>query len=64
MLAEIFFAGTETPEGKRYLGDKYFVVYNNSNDTLSADGLVLIEADLNSVQKYELTPDFRVRISR
>jgi len=59
VLAEIFFAGTETPEGKRYLGDKYFVVYNNSNDTLSADGLVLIEADLNSVQKYELTPDFR-----
>ena len=52
VLAEIFFAGTETPEGKRYNGDKYFVIVNNSDDTLSADGLILIEAELNSVQKY------------
>lgn len=59
VLAEIFFAGTETPEGKRYIGDKYFVVYNNSPDTLAADGLILIEADLNSVQKYDLDYDFR-----
>lgn len=59
VLAEIFFAGTETPEGKRYIGDKYFVVLNNSADTLSADGLILIEADLNSVQKYNMDNDFR-----
>ena len=59
VLAEIFFAGTETPEGKRYIGDKYFVIYNNAPDTLSADGLILIEADLNSVQKYNLDYDFR-----
>ena len=59
VLAEIFFAGTETPEGKRYIGDKYFVVCNNSPDTLAADGLILIEADLNSVQKYDLDYDFR-----
>ena len=60
VLAEIFFAGTETPEGKRYIGDKYFVLYNNSADTLSADGLILLEADLNSVQKYDLgDQDFR-----
>lgn len=60
VLAEIFFAGTETPEGKRYIGDKYFVLFNNAADTLSADGLILIEADLNSVQKYDLGDhDFR-----
>lgn len=60
VLAEIFFAGTETPEGKRYVGDKYFVVYNNADDTLSADGLTLVEADLNSTQKYDLgEQDFR-----
>ena len=60
VLAEIFFAGTETPEGKRYIGDKYFVIFNNSADTLSADGLILLEADLNSVQKYDLGDhDFR-----
>ena len=61
VLAEIFFAGTETPEGKRYIGDKYFVIYNNAPDTLSADGLILIEAELNSVQKYDLDDDFRDR---
>lgn len=62
VLAEIFFAGTETPEGKRYIGDKYFVVFNNSADTLAADGLILVEADLNSVQKYDLGDhDFRDR---
>lgn len=60
VLAEIFFAGTETPEGKRYIGDKYFVIVNNATDTLSADGLILLEADLNSVQKYDLGDhDFR-----
>lgn len=62
VLAEIFFAGTETPEGKRYIGDKYFVIFNNSTDTLAADGLILIESDLNSVQKYDLGDhDFRDR---
>ncbi len=62
VLAEIFFAGTETPEGKRYIGDKYFVIFNNSSDTLAADGLILIESDLNSVQKYDLGDhDFRNR---
>jgi len=60
VLAEIFFAGTETPEGKRYIGDKYFVLFNNAADTLSADGLILLEADLNSAQKYDLGDhDFR-----
>lgn len=62
VLAEIFFAGTETPEGKRYIGDKYFVIVNNAADTLAADGLILVEADLNSVQKYNLGDhDFRDR---
>ena len=60
VLAEIFFAGTETPEGKRYIGDKYFVLFNNSDSVLYADGLILLEADLNSVQKYNLGDhDFR-----
>ena len=61
VLAEIFYTGTETPEGKRYNGDKYFVIVNNSADTLSADGLILIESDLNSVQKYNMDNDFRDR---
>ena len=38
------------------------MVFNNSADTLYADGLILVEADLNSVQKYDLGDhDFRDR---
>jgi hypothetical protein len=59
VIAEVFFAGTQTPEGKNYIGDKYVVLYNNSNDTLDASGLVLIESKLKNTSKYTLTPDFR-----
>jgi len=59
VIAEIFFAGTQTPEGKNYIGDKYVVLYNNSSDTLYADGLVLVESKLKNTSKYTLTPDFR-----
>ena len=31
VIAEVFFAGTQTPEGKNYIGDKYFVLVNNSD---------------------------------
>lgn len=59
LLAEIFFAGTLTDEGKQYVGDKYFVLYNNSSRTLYADGLLLLESKLKNTQKLTLTPDFR-----
>lgn len=59
VLAEIFFAGTLTDEGKQYIGDKYVVIYNNSSKTLYADGLLLVESKLKNTQKFELTPDFR-----
>ncbi|MBQ9471142.1 MAG: DUF4876 domain-containing protein [Bacteroidales bacterium] len=57
LIAEIFFAGTETPEGKQYTGDKYFRIYNNSNDTLLADGLCIAESALLSNGKNDYTPD-------
>ena len=59
VIAEIFFAGTQTPEGKNYIGDKYVVLYNNSSDTLDAAGLVLVESKLKNTSKFTLTPDFR-----
>lgn len=59
VLAEIFTPGTQTPEGKTYVGDRYFVIYNNSGMTLYADGLVLLESKLKNTQKYTLEPDFR-----
>lgn len=59
VLAEIFTPGTQTPEGKTYLGDRYFVVFNNSSDTLYADGLVLLESKLKNTTQLTLRPDFR-----
>ncbi|RFS25092.1 DUF4876 domain-containing protein [Chitinophaga silvatica] len=57
IFKEIFFTGTVTPEGKQYNGDKYFILYNNSADTLYADGLVIAEASFLSTTKRVYTPD-------
>lgn len=57
VLSEIYFTGSVTPEGKTYNGDKYFVVYNNSDDVLYADGLVFAESDFLTTAKREYTPD-------
>ncbi len=59
VISEIFFAGTETPEGKQYHYDTYIRVYNNSNDTLLADGLAIAESDLMTNNKRnEMNPNF------
>ncbi len=59
IFAEIFTAGTQTNEGKLYSGDSYFVLYNNTDRVLYADGLVLLESKLKNTQKIgNLTPDF------
>ena len=57
VLAEIFFAGTQTPEGKNYVGDKYFRLVNNSDSVLYADGLVLMESKFKNTKKFVVTPD-------
>ncbi len=57
VIAEIFFSGTVTPEGKQYNGDKYFVLYNNSDSVLYADGIVLVESEYLTVRQEEVTPD-------
>ncbi|WP_119078603.1 DUF4876 domain-containing protein [Chitinophaga alhagiae] len=57
VFKEIFFTGTVTPEGKQYNGDKYFIIYNNSEDTLYADGLVIAEAAFLSTTKREYDPN-------
>lgn len=63
VISEIFFAGTQTPEGigKQYQGgDQFIELYNNSKDTLYADGLCIAETQLLTVQKHEkYTPDIR-----
>jgi len=57
ILKEIFFTGTVTPENKQYNGDKYFIIYNNSEETLYADGLIISEAAFLSTTKREYTPN-------
>lgn len=57
IFKEIFFTGTVTPEGKQYNGDKYFILYNNSTDTLYADGLILAQSSFTTTTKYDYTPN-------
>ena len=37
VIEEIFYTGTETPEGMPYYGDQYMKITNNSDRTLYAD---------------------------
>ncbi|MGG5902562.1 DUF4876 domain-containing protein [Sphingobacterium daejeonense] len=57
VFKEIFFTGNLTPEGKVYNGDKYFIVHNNSNDTLYADGMFLAQSQFLTTTKRVYTPD-------
>lgn len=59
VFAEIFFAGTKTPEGKSYYADKYFRIYNNSNAPLDAQGLAIAESAFMSVTQRDYTPDIK-----
>lgn len=57
VIAEIFFTGTLTPQGKQYHGDSYFRIYNNSDRVLYADGLVIAETKFLTTAKRNYTPD-------
>jgi hypothetical protein len=59
VFAEIFFTGTQTPEGKSYYADKYFRIYNNSNVALDAQGLAIAESEFMSVSQRNYTPDIK-----
>ncbi|MBN1819138.1 MAG: DUF4876 domain-containing protein [Prolixibacteraceae bacterium] len=41
IFKEVYFSGSQTPEGKNYYGDQFHELYNNSGDTLYLDGLCL-----------------------
>lgn len=57
ILEELFFTGTLSPEGKQYNGDKYFKIYNNSDETLYADGLLIVQSEFLTVEKQEYRPN-------
>ena len=57
VISEIFFTGTQTSEGKTNTDDQYFRIANNSNETLYADGLAIVQADFLSTDKQDYTPN-------
>lgn len=57
VISEIFFAGSLTPEGKQYNGDNYIKICNNSNQTLYADGLAIVESGFLTVSKFDYEPN-------
>ncbi len=57
VIEEIFFTGTLTPDGSQYYGDQYVKLTNNSDHTLYADGIVLMESEFLTVSKFDYTPD-------
>lgn len=59
VIEEIFFTSTLTPEGKPYFasGDQYLKITNNSDETLYADGLAMLESKFLTVTKWDYTPN-------
>ena len=58
VIAEIFPSGTLNPAtNKQYNGDQYFRIYNNSDETLYADGLVIMESEFTTVRKMNYMPN-------
>jgi hypothetical protein len=41
VIKEVYFAGSKTPDAKSYYDDQFHEIYNNTTDTLFADGLCL-----------------------
>jgi hypothetical protein len=41
VIKEVYFSGSKTPEAKTYYDDQFHEIYNNTNDTLYADGLCI-----------------------
>lgn len=48
VFAELFVSGTLTPEGEYYSGDSYFRLYNNTNKTMDAQGLAILQSAMQS----------------
>ena len=57
VISEIFFTGTTTAEGGSYSGDQYIKITNNSDVTLYADSIAVLESAFLTTQKQDYTPD-------
>ena len=58
VISEIFYTGTTTPDGKQYVGgDGYIIITNNSDVTLYADSIAVLESQFLTTTKQDYTPD-------
>lgn len=57
ILEEVFFTGTKTPQGAMYFGDQYFKITNNTDQTLYADGMLLIQSAFMTNEKQDYSPN-------
>ncbi len=57
VISEIFFTGSTTPENKSYSGDQYIIITNNSDVTLYADSIAILESDFMTTDKQDYDPD-------
>lgn len=57
VISEIFFTGTQTSEGKSYSQDQYIILSNNSNATLYADSIAILESTFLTTDKQDYTPN-------
>ena len=57
VISEIFFTGTSTADGRSYSGDQYIIITNNSDVTLYADSIAVLESAFLTTTKEDYTPD-------
>ncbi len=57
VIQEVFFTGTLQSSGNQYYGDDYIKIYNNTDHTLYADGLSIVESKFLTTEKYDFDPD-------
>lgn len=57
VISEIFFTGSSTADGKPYSGDQYIIITNNSDVTLYADSIAVLESAFLTTTKEDYTPD-------
>lgn len=57
LIEEIFITGTTTPQGKQYLDDSYFKIYNPTSRVLYVDGLLLVQSAFQTNDKQTYTPN-------
>ncbi|WP_025007008.1 DUF4876 domain-containing protein [Marinilabilia salmonicolor] len=57
VFKELYVTGSQTPEGRSYYKDKYFEIYNNSDEVLYADGISIGESDHTSSSDLNIWAD-------